>query len=201
VNPGFIPAGTVDVPLFVCPSDPVTRNRTDFAPTNYFGSQGNKCDCRDMNCDGLFGHSSFTRLAWITDGASQTIACGESLKGDMNPATLRDNYIFTNLSSANALDVTTCTGATPAAADRGTVWFGGQPQFNIMATIRGPNDKYYDCVAPNYGCTNFAARSAHVGGAHLIFADGSVHFLSQNVSIEVYHALGSRAAGDIVGEY
>lgn len=196
-NPGFYAAGGVDVPIFVCPSDPVGRNRSDFAPTNYFGSQGNKCDCRDTNCDGLFGHSSFARLSQITDGLSQTIACGESLKGDMNTATISDNYIFTNLSTASALDVTTCASVTPNAADRGTIWFGGQPQFNIMATIRGPNDRYTDCIAPNYGCTNFAARSVHSGGAHLLIADGSVQFLSQSISIEVYHALGSRAGGEM----
>ena len=196
-NPGFSPVGKNDVAVFVCPSDPVGRNRADFAPTNYFGSQGNKCDCRDTNCDGLFGHSSFARLSQITDGLSQTIACGESLKGDMNPATISDNYIFTNMSTASALDVTTCASVTPNAADRGTIWFGGQPQFNIMATIRGPNDRYSDCIAPNYGCTNFAARSQHSGGAHLLIADGSVQFLSQAISIDVYHALGSRAGGEM----
>lgn len=198
-NPAFIPAGKTDIAVFICPSDPVGRFIADWAPANYFASQGNLCDCRDANCSGLFGHNSFTRLAWITDGLSQTIACGESLKGDMNPATIKDNYIFD--ASANAQDVSTCAPFAPNASDRGTAWIGGQAQLNIMATIRTPNDRNFDCIAPNYGCTNFAARSFHVGGAHLTFADGSVHFISENIDLRTYQALGSRAGGDVVGEY
>ena len=201
VNPKFYAVGGVDIPAFICPSDPVGRNNSTFAPTNYLGSQGNLCDCRDQKCDGLFGHSSYTRLSSIIDGLSQTIACGETLKGDMNPATIKDNYIFTNAAGANAADVNTCSAVSPNASDRATIWFGGQPQFNIMTTIRSPNDSRFDCIAPNYGCTNLAARSAHVGGAHLIFADGSVHFISENTDTRAYQALGSRAGGDVVGEY
>jgi prepilin-type N-terminal cleavage/methylation domain-containing protein len=201
LNPTFYAVGTVDIPAFICPSDPVGRFNVNFAPANYFGSQGNLCDCRDAKCNGLFGHSSYTRLAWITDGLSQTIACGETLKGDMNPDTVADNYIFTNASGSNALDVSTCQSVSPNASDRATVWFGGQPQYNIMTTIRVPNDRQFDCIAPNYGCTNFAARSAHIGGAHLTFADGSVHFISQNMDTKTYQALGSRDGGEPVGEF
>lgn len=201
VNPAFIPVGTVNIPLFLCPSDPVGRFDVNWAPSNYFGSQGNLCDCRDINCSGLFGHSSFTRLEWIKDGLSQTIAFGESLKGDLNAATIDDNYIFTNTAGTSAQNVSTCVAAAPNASDRGTAWFGGQPQFNIMATIRPPNDKFFDCIAPNFGCTNFAARSAHAGGAHLGLADGSVRFISQNISLTTYQALGSRAVKDIPGDF
>lgn len=201
VNPEFYPVGTVDIALFVCPSDPVRRANADLAPSNYLSSQGNLCNCRGTACDGLFGHSSYTRLAWIKDGLSQTIAAGETLKSDMNPSTVDDNYIFTNSAGANAQDLSTCASVAPTASDRGTVWLGGQPQFNIMATINTPNHRYFDCIAPNYGCTNFAARSAHAGGANLILADGSVHFISENIGITVYQALGSRAGSEAVGEF
>ena len=201
VNPAFIAVGKNTIGIFLCPTDPVGRFNADWGPANYFGSQGNKCDCRDTNCDGLFGHSSFTRLAWILDGTSQTIAFGESLKGDLNPATLGDNYIYTNTSGTSAATISTCLAFSPNASDRGTAWFGGQPQFNIMATMRPPNDRNVDCIAPNYGCTNFAARSAHTGGAHLAFADGSVHFISQHIDLNTFQALGSRASGDLVGDY
>lgn len=201
VNPKFYAVAGIDVPAFICPSDPVSRVNPTLAPTNYMGSQGNLCDCRASACSGLFGHSSYARLSWITDGLSQTIACGETLKGDLNPATIPDNYIFTNAAGSNAADVTTCQSVAPTASDRATVWFGGQPQFNIMTTIRPPNDKRFDCIAPNYGCTNLAARSAHVGGVHLAFADGSVHFISENISVVTYQALGSRAGGEVVGEF
>ncbi len=201
LNPIYYSAGTVDIPVFLCPSDPVPRMDPNLAPTNYMGSQGNRCNCRAKDCDGVFGHSSYTPMSWITDGLSQTIAVGETLKGDLDPNTVNDNYIFTNTSGSNAADVTTCQSVYPNAADRATVWIAGQPQYNIMATIRPPNDKNFDCIAPNYGCTNFAARSAHKGGAQLIFCDGSVHFISENIDKGTYQALGSRDSGDIPGEY
>jgi hypothetical protein len=71
----------------------------------------------------------------------------------------------------------------------------------MFSTNRVPNDPRYDCISPNFGCTNFAARSQHVGGAQVILADGSVHFISENTSTEVYQSLGTRNGGEVVGEF
>jgi len=43
---------------------------------------------------------------------------------------------------------------------------------------------------------NFA--SDHTGGAHFLFADGSVQFLSQNINFELYQNLSDRADGKVV---
>ena len=37
--------------------------------------------------------------------------------------------------------------------------------------------------------------SWHKGGAHFAMADGSVHFLSENMDLKVYRSLGKRADG------
>lgn len=42
--------------------------------------------------------------------------------------------------------------------------------------------------------------SAHPGGAHFVHADASVHFLSDSIDEDVYHALCTRAAGETVGD-
>ena len=47
----------------------------------------------------------------------------------------------------------------------------------------------------------FSFRSTHTGGVQFLFCDGSVNFLSQNIDMAVYKALGSRNGGDIVGEH
>lgn len=48
---------------------------------------------------------------------------------------------------------------------------------------------------------NIGASSFHTGGAHFLMADGSVHFLSNNISFMTYNNLGNRADGAVLGEF
>ena len=43
--------------------------------------------------------------------------------------------------------------------------------------------------------------SFHVGGAHALFADGSVHFLSENTDGAVFASLVSRGGEEVIGEF
>ena len=45
-----------------------------------------------------------------------------------------------------------------------------------------------------------AFGSAHEGGAHFLFADGTVTFISENIDFGVYQALSTIAAGDVVDD-
>jgi hypothetical protein len=197
-NTYFLPAAGNVVGMFLCPSDPMQLVALATAPANYMANQGTDCMCQFNACSGVFGHSTFTKLAWITDGTTNTIAVSETLRGDNNPATLQDNYISTSSTSANAQDVTTCQAFAPNASDRGLSWIGGQPQYNMFSTNRVPNDVLYDCRAPNYGCTNMAARSAHPMGVVVGMCDGSVQFMSQNIDLATYQALGTKSGGEMV---
>jgi prepilin-type processing-associated H-X9-DG protein len=138
-------------------------------------------------------------MSQITDGTSHTIAIGETLKGDLAAESISDNYIFTTSADANEID--TCQTFPPNAADRATVWLGGQPHNNMFSTARPPNDPRVDCKAPSNGCTNFAARSAHPGGATIGFADGSTRFLSDSIDEKTMQALGTRMAEDVPGVF
>jgi prepilin-type N-terminal cleavage/methylation domain-containing protein len=197
-NTAFFPAAGTVIGMFLCPSDPMKLVPLATAPANYVANQGIDCMCQFNQCSGVFGHSTFTKLAWITDGTSCTIAVSETLRGDNNPATLADNYISTSSTSANAQDVTTCQSFAPNASDRGLSWIGGQPQYNMFSTNRVPNDVLYDCRAPNFGCTNMAARSAHPMGVVVGMCDGSVQFMSQNIDLTTYQALGTKSGGETV---
>jgi len=44
-------------------------------------------------------------------------------------------------------------------------------------------------------------RSHHVGGCHFLLGDGSIRFVSENISGTTYRALGSRNGGEISGEF
>ena len=193
--------GQYRVPVYLCPSDPIGQVDTRWAPTNYLANQGIHYRCRGKKCSGVFGHNTFTRLRDIQDGTSNTIAIGETLKGDMNPGTLTDNYIFARRGGgvgANAEDVRTCQALVPNASDRATRWLGGKPENNLLNTSRPPNDIYYDCKAPHNGCTNFAARSAHPAGATFGMCDGSVQVFSDSMDRAVIQALGTKRQGENV---
>ena len=43
--------------------------------------------------------------------------------------------------------------------------------------------------------------SYHVGGAQYTLTDGSVRFISENIDLGVYRALGTRGGGEVVGEF
>ncbi len=200
-NPVYAEAGNTVLSTVLCPSDPVHKPDPDWGPTNYLGNQGTSCVCRFDDCSGLFGHHTWTRFADITDGLSQTIAVGETLKGDMNADTLGDNYIFTRDRSVSADDIDGCQGFPPNTSDRGAVWLGGPPQHNMFSTARAPNDRRFDCMAPNFGCSNFAARSVHAGGVNTGMADGSARFLTDSIDVTLYRRLGTRNGGEVIGAF
>ena len=81
----------------------------------------------------------------------------------------------------------------------------------MFSTLHSPNtsvpDRFNYCLdgkvreAPcTYTGTNVvvSARSQHPGGVMTAMADGSVHFLADTIDLTIYHALGSRAGGEVV---
>ena len=55
-----------------------------------------------------------------------------------------------------------------------------------------PGDPEYDKLLPyGYG-------SNHSRGANFLFADGSVHFLHDNISYATYYALGTITGGEAI---
>jgi prepilin-type N-terminal cleavage/methylation domain-containing protein/prepilin-type processing-associated H-X9-DG protein len=61
--------------------------------------------------------------------------------------------------------------------------------------------QHYNCMDITISFAHVAASSYHTGGVNVCMADGSVHFVSDNISFPTWQAMGSRAGGDIVGSY
>tara|TARA_R110002111_G_scaffold126741_5_gene191429 strand:- start:6173 stop:7012 length:840 start_codon:yes stop_codon:yes gene_type:complete len=64
-----------------------------------------------------------------------------------------------------------------------------QARINETVVTTTPARAWNDDTA-NFG-------SDHVGGAHFVFADGSVHFLSENMDFELYQNLSNKADGKV----
>jgi prepilin-type N-terminal cleavage/methylation domain-containing protein/prepilin-type processing-associated H-X9-DG protein len=65
----------------------------------------------------------------------------------------------------------------------------------IPINVKDTNRQWFP---PGQWQNNYSFRSRHPGGAQFAFADGSVHFLSDNIAIGTYRALATRDVGEVV---
>jgi prepilin-type N-terminal cleavage/methylation domain-containing protein/prepilin-type processing-associated H-X9-DG protein len=84
---------------------------------------------------------------------------------------------------------------------RGCEYYRNIPEIAVYNHTTLPNDHGYDCGDSAITMAHMAARSAHSGGVNVCFADGSVHFIANNVAFATWQALGTRAGNDVVGDY
>jgi prepilin-type N-terminal cleavage/methylation domain-containing protein/prepilin-type processing-associated H-X9-DG protein len=145
----------MSLPLFVCPSDPNAGPNNPWFPTGYGVSN---YPISEQISDG----GSKIKVLQITDGTSNTIMIGERDTKNSIGAEWpgRDNGLPT----------------TPPGVSVASVM--GRPNWPINTPYAGGTT----CCAADTGGTRFAWTSQHSGGANFVFADGSVHFLSQSIA-------------------
>jgi prepilin-type processing-associated H-X9-DG protein len=61
----------------------------------------------------------------------------------------------------------------------------------ILATESSSGDTY----------AAVTARSFHEGGVNVLLMDGSVRFVTNSIPLGVWRALGTRAGGEVIGDY
>jgi prepilin-type N-terminal cleavage/methylation domain-containing protein len=86
-----------------------------------------------------------------------------------------------------------------AGTGRGISWMRG---LNHAVTTNGyntPNSRIPDVTM--HGDGYFGPRSFHTGGAHALFGDGTVRFLSDNIDTALHRSLHSANGGETVGEF
>ena len=99
------------------------------------------------------------------------------------------------------MDPATCAQTTTYTGQRGDRWINGGYLSTAYNHWTLPNSPTFDCLnsANNYGLKT--ARSRHTGGVNVLFCDGSVHFISNSISLQTWQALATRAGGEVVGDY
>lgn len=181
INPPHVGLSTL-MPVYGCPSDGRTLDVANpggsirVAFTSYLGVEGTD----QFRRDGLLYMDSSTRHADILDGASNTLFVGER----------------------------------PPSADGVLGWWyagWGQSQdgsCDMVLGVREVNAADYGPGCPrgpytftpgrvNNQCDTFHFWSLHPGGAHFLFADGSVRFLAYSAD-PIMPALATRRGGEAV---
>jgi prepilin-type N-terminal cleavage/methylation domain-containing protein/prepilin-type processing-associated H-X9-DG protein len=167
---------------FVCPSDPNTTSGPH-GGTNYFACQGGgpaalkACEAsgRDIFHNGIFHANSRITAGHIRDGLSNVILIGE-----------------TRYAPLISLD------ANPPGIgwDSALRWYQGgefSMALGLCATNNGINSEPRDAATLWYGnhmVSTFGSR--HPGGAAFTMADGSAHFFSDSIDLDLYRRLGQR---------
>ncbi|QDT63835.1 DUF1559 domain-containing protein [Calycomorphotria hydatis] len=138
--------------------------------------------------EAVFASNSQCRFRDITDGLSNTMAVSECLAGS------EVKYLSSG-------DTNNCEGnAGSFNNNRGYSWLYGDTATWTYTTTRTPNSRTADCERFAV-YLNMAARSNHIGGVQVLMADGSVHFVSENINLQVWRDLGQRDDGNVIGEF
>lgn len=122
--------------------------------------------------------------AKVTDGTTQTALVAEIVGGRGSDAAGEQVWIGHSWVTRNVTDL------HQGINGPGTVPGGRN---DIIDPFDGDGGNRHDELHRKNGVSSF-----HPGGAHFTFADGSVHFLSEDTDIDVLYAFATRADGDIV---
>jgi prepilin-type processing-associated H-X9-DG protein len=162
------------------------------------------------NQQGMFNLWATTKIRDITDGTSNTLMFGEGTGGlpkwrMTKPNTLTSDpanggvtaWLFGNFSSTSH-----SAGTGEVAGLAGST--ANQLNLNPIVTT------YYqfpaglgDCRSSANGGTATVAnfRSDHTGGGNFTLADGSVRFISANVSMVTYKAISTIQGNEVAGDF
>jgi prepilin-type N-terminal cleavage/methylation domain-containing protein/prepilin-type processing-associated H-X9-DG protein len=89
-------------------------------------------------------------------------------------------------------------GPTSIIRYRGLEYYRGIVEMQNYTHTVPPNYIGYDCGDYNIQAAHIAARSYHSGGVNVVFADGSVHFITDQINFVTWQALGTRSGGETV---
>jgi len=190
-----------------CPSDSSRQPSSTYGPTNYMACRGvainsstnstNNTTVNSRTVNSIFAQNSVVRIRDIEDGTTNTMMVSETFAS----APFCDDQ---PVSSTGACPASCLTKAPyTGGAQQGYSWFYAQIyESHYFGTVYGPNHDEPDCGAGSSTTSALlAARSKHVGGVHVLLADGSVRFASENIDLQTWQNLGNYADANVLGEW
>lgn len=199
------------MPAFKCPTDPVASeqdalccyhicqgggplNEGGVNATNYNGLTS--CSNWQPGTTGIYMNgvahaNSKISVGKITDGSSKTIMLGENRLHMV----IGENPSFpdrANLWSSAENEGSSHAGPAQASAATDT-GINGDNRTGTGPPGNQYSNHYKQWIHHAWRSINFG--SFHPGGANFVFADGSTHYLSEDIDLKLYQAIGMRANG------
>jgi type II secretory pathway pseudopilin PulG len=125
--------------------------------------------------NGLLGVNTRRGIRDCTDGTSNVIIVGEQIYNALEFAYgWASSYNIRGAANYQARNVTgTCMPIN-----------GGKAYYIANASAPATNQQIHNAMMTMF------FGSTHTGGAHFLLTDGSVHFISENINLELYRSLG-----------
>ena len=191
LHPGHATVRTTVLPGFRCPSD--QPNGETFAVVGPSGTLGTVAFANYAACGGTFEVTGFP------DTNTGTFLRNSAFRfGDVTDGT--SNTLFATERSSKRSPMTTWVGAVtgsinppldPAHGDE------GPPTLCLFQTGEATEGR-----TPNNPFNHVEdASSQHTGGVNALFGDGSVRFLRNSINPAAWTGFGTRAGGEIPGDF
>ena len=206
------------LPVLLCPSDSSDAVPAGWAGTNYRASQGSQIANSQPPTvvgqtnfgmpapDGVFVPYKAIRIAEVRDGTSTTACFSEHPIGDFNNSISSPTDTFRPGTYPATPDeaILFCAAADPAnLAQQGVSNVGAPWMYSYHSTTQ-----YFHVAPPNARSCMFppqristTAMSRHTGGVHVTMCDGSTRFVNTSIDLPTWRALGSRAGGEVLGDF
>ena len=196
------PAVNTPIKILLCPSTPngasrkdqfsatITAAVTDYATPNNMPAIAYTANGIPQPSDstGIINGQIGVRVAEITDGTSHTAFAVEDAG--------RPVHWLRNGRGPNATTVGCGNDNVSGGRVSGSAWAdpaGGLPVHTFAATgLTCPGPCAMNCT------NNNEPYSFHRSGINVVFADGSTRFIQQNIKLETFFAMMTKAGGEIV---
>lgn len=191
------------IPAMQCPSDGFGGKTKSFglnqnyALTNYAGIftgyQASEMASSATDRLAVFGRNRGAKFRDITDGNSNTMIAAETLTG--SPGDNRGSFWGDQPGNTQIYLELTPNTTSPDRLYGAAGWCISLPEMNLPC-INGAAS--YAVANMNHTATS---RSRHTGGVQIVLGDGSVRFISDNIHVALWRALGTIQGAEVIGQF
>lgn len=218
-DPANAVAFATTVTAYRCPSDTDTMQGLAGGRNNYYTNYGtiigNSLPGTTVGStnygmpmpDGVMFQDSSVPFADILDGTSSTAMMSERCLGDGSNgiSTPHTDTFQPGVYPNDANEALTMCRATNTSdlskqgkSNGGVSWLSPDHTTTYYYHVLPPND--LSCMYPPSRIST-TANSRHVGGVHLLLVDGSVRFVTSNIDLNVWRALGTRRGSEVISDF